>query len=521
MLATRVLVVQTILVLCLSSAATAKSVLDFEGLANGQSILGFYNGGAGGDYGISFSPNALALIDADAGGSGNFANEPSPDTIAYFRTGPAATMNVPAGFIEGFSFYYTAKGNPGYVRVYDGLGGVGAILATLDLPLTPGGSGDPTGSYASFVPVGVLFDGIARSVDFGGTVDRFGFDNITLGSAIPGESSAKLVFRDLGQKGIPGIDHSALYITDSDLVYESHPYYVPESVGVADYWDPLEKQYVTVVYDDGVQAQHTYGSFMWDSTDDSPSWFDVQGAKLRMSQVSIDSDLGFAMATYIDNHDAAKFLRIDTSDLDTLLAAKQKGADNTYTCVGLLEAAAESVLGFHGGQGFVPNRFEDVTASGDEYPFLTPSLLKFCAENELLVWASDAILGWFDPVDFILTDPLGRRLGHVAGMGEYAEIPDAFYSGDGDWETLVVFNRIPGNYLLTLYGTGEDYRVAFATGSADTMGWRWSSEGYLGMGETRSFIPSPEGRTSVLMLLGLLIAACIEFHARSRKAAGR
>src|SRR5688572_20093730 len=85
-------------------APAAVTVLDFEGVGDYNPVGNFYNGGAGTNYGIEFSPNALGLVDADAGGNGNFGGEPSPDTALFFLTGAAATMNVAAGFTTGFSF---------------------------------------------------------------------------------------------------------------------------------------------------------------------------------------------------------------------------------------------------------------------------------------------------------------------------------------------------------------------------------------------------------------------------------
>jgi len=168
-------------------------VLTFEGLGDFEPVLEFYNGGLGGfgsgpgpDFDISFSSNSLALIDADAGGSGNFGHEPSPSTILFFLSGGASTMNVPGGFDTGFSFFYSAINVPGVVNVWDGLDGTGTLLASLDLPVTPSDGGDPTGAFSPFFPIGVAFDGIAKSVDFGGTVNQIGFDNITLGASSPG-----------------------------------------------------------------------------------------------------------------------------------------------------------------------------------------------------------------------------------------------------------------------------------------------------------------------------------------------
>jgi len=156
-------------------------VLTFEGLGDQEQIRDFYNGGTGSlgsgpgpSYGISFSSNALSLIDSDAGGSGNFGGEPSPDTVMFFLEEAAAVMNVPAGFDTGFSFFYAAAliDTPGSITVYDGLDGTGNVLATLDLPVTPQDGGDPTGFHSPFVPIGVAFNGTAMSVDFAGTENR-------------------------------------------------------------------------------------------------------------------------------------------------------------------------------------------------------------------------------------------------------------------------------------------------------------------------------------------------------------
>jgi PEP-CTERM motif len=178
--------------------ALAATVLTFEGLSNLEPVDGFYNGangglgsGSGPNFGITFSQNALAIIDSDAGGTGNIGGEPSPSTVLFFLTGDAATMNVAGGFDTGFSFFYSAIVDPGSINVWDGLDGTGNLLATLALALTPfNGAPDPTGAFSPLVPVGVAFDGIARSVDFGGTVDRIAFDDITIGSVTPGANTS-------------------------------------------------------------------------------------------------------------------------------------------------------------------------------------------------------------------------------------------------------------------------------------------------------------------------------------------
>lgn len=50
--------------------ASADILLTFEGIPNATAPGNFYAGGAGGSFGITFSPNASTLIDSDAGGTG-------------------------------------------------------------------------------------------------------------------------------------------------------------------------------------------------------------------------------------------------------------------------------------------------------------------------------------------------------------------------------------------------------------------------------------------------------------------
>jgi hypothetical protein len=162
-----------------ASSAFADIVLTFEGLTDNQAIGNYYNGGAGGNLGVSFGADSLALISNTAGGSGIFTNAPSGTTVAYFLSGPGDVMNVAAGFTAGFSFFYADQvGFTGSVDVYSGLDGTGSLLASLSLPSTP----DP---YNVFVPIGVAFAGTAQSVIFGGAADFIAFDNITIGSQTP------------------------------------------------------------------------------------------------------------------------------------------------------------------------------------------------------------------------------------------------------------------------------------------------------------------------------------------------
>ncbi len=192
---TSILAFITLLFLSFNSYAGVM-VLDFEGLDDQESINDFYNGGtsengnSGTDYGVSFSGNTLSIIDLDAGGTGNFGGEPTPDTVMFFLTGASAIMNVAEGFDTGFSFFYSAINNSGSVSVYDGLDGTGNLLAVLDIPTTPSDGGDPNGNFSPFYAIGIEFEGLAMSVSFAGVQNQIAFDDITFGSVIPGEGTS-------------------------------------------------------------------------------------------------------------------------------------------------------------------------------------------------------------------------------------------------------------------------------------------------------------------------------------------
>src|SRR5262249_33971141 len=143
------------------------------------------------------------------------------------------------------------------------------------------------------------------------------------------------------------------------------------------------------------------------------------------------------------------------------------GGSGYYTCVGLLESAAEQA-GLNGGQGFIPNSLESVPdGHGGQFPLLSPELLYWAASNPDLFFTVGAdanvisrlknwLQGFFDPADFILTDPLGRRLGHTQDLGDLNEIPGAFYSGTGAVQQFLIPDPLPGAYTLQVFGLGED-----------------------------------------------------------------
>ena len=164
-------------------------VLGFDELSCEDYVDNYYAGatsadgtGPGPNYGISFSSNTLVATDNSLCPDINATNEPSFPNSIFFLSGSAATMDVPAGFTGGFSFYYAAPVQGGFINVWSGPDDTGTLLATLNLPVTPGCPQTP--QYCTWSPIGVSFQGTAMSVDFGGTENYIAFDNISLGTAV-------------------------------------------------------------------------------------------------------------------------------------------------------------------------------------------------------------------------------------------------------------------------------------------------------------------------------------------------
>ncbi len=195
----------SIAALSLAGAAQAAVVsLNFEGVnatypSGYAQILNFYNGGTSSDgttgvnYGVSFSDNALAIclnsqtVFCSNTSRGGLA--PGSDKAGlFFLNGSSTTLNYGAGFDTGFSFNYSEPNtNGGNIQVFDGLDGTGTLLASISLGLTPS-SCDPSygAAYCPFVPIGVNFAGVAKSIVFGGVANFVVFDDVTFGSSSPG-----------------------------------------------------------------------------------------------------------------------------------------------------------------------------------------------------------------------------------------------------------------------------------------------------------------------------------------------
>jgi len=254
---------------------------------------------------------------------------------------------------------------------------------------------------------------------------------------------------------IPGYDHVGFQI--DDLVYESYPSYSPGTYRTA-----KDNQTSQITSINGVQAQFNTATFKHDSKTKSTK-------VIQTDELPINRTLAESMRTYMQGriNSGATFRLLDFNSLEGITAtmspyAQKGGSDNAFTCVGLVEAAAEAA-GHNDGQGFIPNGLESISANGKIFPLLSPQLLNYTLKTSAAIESvKQWFQGFFDPVDFLITDPIGRRLGHAPSIGTIREIPGAFFSGDGSFEQVLIPNPLPGNYTLQLYGRSKPVNVAYS-----------------------------------------------------------
>jgi hypothetical protein len=131
----------------------------------------------------SFVGNALALVDPDSGGSGNFANEPSPNAVMFWLDDVDIHVSFAPEFTQ-FSLFCNTIYVPGSLSFWTGADGTGSQVGpTQALGLTGDGcGGDPAGLFSCWSNVAVTLPQTAYSVTFAGTGNQIGFDNVSFNS---------------------------------------------------------------------------------------------------------------------------------------------------------------------------------------------------------------------------------------------------------------------------------------------------------------------------------------------------
>jgi hypothetical protein len=150
------------------------TTIDFEGVGDQAPVPAI--------AGIN-TPQWLGIIDFDAGGTGNFAQEPSPETVAFWLGGNVSSRDIvldnKASKVE---FFYASAVTVTMQAIDD----AGAILSQVSgAPNFRGGAGDPTGDYNRWDPLRVEAPGnkIKRVRVFGNS-NQTGIDNLKVCTTI-------------------------------------------------------------------------------------------------------------------------------------------------------------------------------------------------------------------------------------------------------------------------------------------------------------------------------------------------
>ncbi|MBW4494460.1 MAG: VCBS repeat-containing protein [Oscillatoria princeps RMCB-10] len=198
-------------------SVSSGTLLNFEGVGDLNYVNNFYA-----SRGVTFSENAVAVVDSDAGGSGDFGGEPTPNTVIAYAEGDSITMNLnqAQAIASGqISFDYTSPNQTHEVKIYDGLNGTGKLLASATLGRTPfAGAPDPRGQFSPLVPFTMNFVGNAKSVVLGSQKYEIGVDDIRI-TLVPANIAPVLrnnTGLTVAEGGAVTFSNTALRVTDAD-----------------------------------------------------------------------------------------------------------------------------------------------------------------------------------------------------------------------------------------------------------------------------------------------------------------
>jgi hypothetical protein len=205
--------------LCLAATAAhaATVTLDFDGL-NGDArvnerVLDFYAGGqgsdgsaGGADFGITFSPEAIAICASPACNS-NVAGAPSGPNVLGVLPDTTMVMDIAGGFDQALQFSWIST-QTAHVTLWSGLGGTGTQLNGITLFGQPSGSntdGCSGHTFCPFLPASLQALGVVHSIKFEGfthgVVDDLTLFGATVPDAVPEPAAWALMISGFGLAG--------------------------------------------------------------------------------------------------------------------------------------------------------------------------------------------------------------------------------------------------------------------------------------------------------------------------------
>lgn len=154
------------------------NLINFEGVGD-QLPIGLVPG----PVNVTFGTSWLGLVDMDAGGNGNFANEPSEHTIAFFLDTDdiSISLNPPVKFVQ---FFYSASeiSLPVTITAFDANNDIvdTAIGSTIGGGEGSDCVGDPEGFFCRWdvITLDAVADNITSIEITGSVANQFGIDNL-------------------------------------------------------------------------------------------------------------------------------------------------------------------------------------------------------------------------------------------------------------------------------------------------------------------------------------------------------
>jgi len=186
--------------------------IDFEGVGNSVPppiIIGD----------ATFTGGVISIVDVDAGGSGNFANEPSPDTVIVVSSPPPMFTLTFANPVSQLSWFYAANGQT-EVRFFDSGNG---LLATVNPPVLTQGvvGGDPNGFFDNWK--------LASHSEGSNTIKKVEFERVTASGALFDDMEFCIIDSVVGGTLIP-LDTTALLLAGAQT---SAIWMIPTLAGLA------------------------------------------------------------------------------------------------------------------------------------------------------------------------------------------------------------------------------------------------------------------------------------------------
>ncbi len=240
----------------------------------------------------------------------------------------------------------------------------------------------------------------------------------------------------------------------NNKIYESSRAYAP-----GDYWDPLTQTYQTISAIDGVQAQHSLGSYLYQSQipDSSPV--------SHSNFVALAPEIAQAMAANIETQLGAGYLdvRAELANDIVVLPDMQKGGEGLFSDAGIIEWAAENA-GVNGSRGFTTTGVEFAAQPREEDPLhpylfisniLSPGLQEFFADSDSHLYSDNPFQGLLNSANFLITDPLGRRLGFTSS-GFINEMPGASINLSG----TTIFSSPASTFALASFADSSSFSAS-------------------------------------------------------------